>query len=69
MEQHLGRSLYENETVHHKNGVRDDNRIDNLELKVGAHSQGITIEDALNYADEIISRYRPNEYELLEDVW
>lgn len=34
MERHLGRALRRSEHVHHKNGVRDENTIDNLELWV-----------------------------------
>lgn len=40
MEQILGRPLRAGESIHHRNGHRDDNRPENLELWAGSHKSG-----------------------------
>ena len=59
MEQIIGRELLSTETVHHKNGVRTDNRPENLELWSKAQPPGQRVEDKVEYALEILRLYAP----------
>jgi hypothetical protein len=57
METLLGRKLTAEETVHHKNGVRDDNRPKNLELWCSRHPSGQRVSDLVKWAREILKKY------------
>ena len=58
MEEFLGRKLLPGENVHHINGDRTDNRIENLELWSTSQPSGQRIEDKVKWALEILETYK-----------
>ncbi len=60
MAQVLGRPLHPDEVVHHRNGDRTDNRPENLELWSTYQPKGQRVEDKVDYALEMLRRYRPD---------
>jgi hypothetical protein len=57
MAEMLGRELEANESVHHKNAIKTDNRPENLELWVKWQPHGCRVADLLEFAADVIRKY------------
>jgi len=62
VERLIGRDLYPWENVHHRNGIRDDNRPENLELWAKAQPVGQRVDDLVAF---IVEHYGDRVRELL----
>jgi hypothetical protein len=57
-EQHYGIKLLPHQNVHHMNGDRTDNRIENLELWDTSQPKGQRVDDKIKFYFELIEQYK-----------
>ena len=57
-EEYYNVKLTKNQNIHHKNGIKNDNRIENLELWDSSQPYGQRIEDKIDYYHNFIMQYK-----------
>ena len=67
MEQEIGRPLFDHENVHHLNGQRSDNRLENLELWSTSQPPGQRVADKLAWCEWFQGQYVDTQLRLIAD--